>query len=81
VTGTVDFNLATGTHILNTWKCVGLRSLGTVKSLEFSLSSSDTGEFGMNTPAYFAMDFLNPPDEDSSNCFIDTVSSGWSFHP
>jgi hypothetical protein len=80
VTGTVDFNLATGTNILNTWEWVDLRSLGTVKSLEFSLSSSDTGEYGMNTPAYFAMDFLNPPDEDSSGCFIDAISSRWSPH-
>ena len=75
VTGTVDFNLATGTDIVDTWEWVDLRSLGMVKSMEFSLSSSDTGEFGMNTPAYFAMDFLNPPDEDSSGCFIDAISS------
>lgn len=79
VTGTVDCNLATGTDILNNWEWVDLRSLGTVKSLEFSLSSSDTGEFGMNTPAYFAMDFLNPPDEDSSGCFIDTISSSYKI--
>jgi hypothetical protein len=78
VTGTVDFNLATGTDIVNTWEWVDLRSLGAVKSLEFTLSSSDTGEFGMNTPAYFAMDFLNPPDEDSSGCFINAASSRWS---
>jgi hypothetical protein len=30
-----------------------------VKSLEFSLNSSDAGVFGMNTPAYFALDDLN----------------------
>jgi len=77
VTGTVDFNLATGTDIINTWEWVDLSALGTVKSLEFSLSSSDTGAFGMNTPAYFAMDFLNPPYEDSDGigCFIEAVSS------
>jgi hypothetical protein len=27
--------------------------------MEFSLSSSDVGDFGMNTPAYFALDYLN----------------------
>lgn len=80
VTGTVDFNLATGTDIVDTWEWVDLRNLGVVKSMEFSLSSSDTGEFGMNTPAYFAMDFLNPQDEDSSGCFIDAISSRWSPH-
>jgi hypothetical protein len=81
VTGTVDFNLATGTDIVDTWEWIDLRSLGTVKSLEFTLSSSDTGEFGMNTPSYFAMDFLNPPDEDSSGCFINTLFSGNNITP
>ncbi|MCV6038158.1 DUF4465 domain-containing protein, partial [Escherichia coli] len=32
--------------------------LGTVSGLQFALSSSDSGAFGMNTPAYFAMDSL-----------------------
>ena len=31
----------------------------TVYGLEFALSSSDNGTFGMNTPAYFAMDSLS----------------------
>ena len=35
---------------------MNLLSLGHVDSLQFSLSSSDTGGFGMNTPAYFCMD-------------------------
>ena len=62
-TGTVDFYLADGTNIVKTWKWLDLSSLGEVKSLEFVLSSSDTGEWGMNTPAYFCMDNLNaePP--------------------
>jgi hypothetical protein len=76
VTGTVDVYLATGTEIVDTWEWVDLTSLGSVKSLEFTLSSSDTGDYGMNTPAYFVMDFITTPDEDSSNCFIDTFSSG-----
>lgn len=79
VMGAVDYNLATGTDIVNTWEWVDLRSLGMVKSLEFTLSSSDTGEFGMNTPAYFAMDFLNPPEEDSNGCFIDAISSSYKI--
>lgn len=78
-TGTVDFYLANGTDIVNTWEWVDLSGLGTVKTLEFTLSSSDTGEFGMNTPAYFAMDYLSPPKQDGSGCFIDTISSGWLF--
>lgn len=42
--------------ILKYWKWVNLLPLGNVDSLEFNLSSSDTGQFGMNTPAYFCMD-------------------------
>jgi hypothetical protein len=65
VTGTVDFYLADFRfednvldYIVGTWQFVDLTSLGKVKSLEFSLSSSDVGDWGMNTPAYFAMDTL-----------------------
>ena len=66
-TGTVDFYLADfrfadngQDYIVDDWGYVNLASLGTVKSLEFTLSSSDVGEFGMNTPAYFAMDTVVP---------------------
>jgi len=62
-TGTVVVDLADGTNILDTWQTVGLRDLGVVKSLEFSLESSDVGDFGMNTPAYFAMDSLTAVPE------------------
>ena len=44
--------------ILKGWAWVDLRALGRVKTLEFVLSSSDVGAFGMNTPAYFAMDTI-----------------------
>ena len=33
-----------------------LSSLGSVKTLNFSMESSDVGDYGMNTPAYFCMD-------------------------
>jgi len=65
VTGTVDFYLAdyrsadnSQDYIVNTWQYVDLTSLGVVESLEFSLSSSDTGAWGMNTPGYFALDTI-----------------------
>jgi len=45
-------------YIINTWEWVDLSSLGTVSGLDFKLTSSDVGQFGMNTPAYFAMDNL-----------------------
>lgn len=62
--GAVDFRLADYTgatgSIVEDWTFVDLSSLGAnVKSLGFSLSSTDNGGFGMNTPAYFAMDDLS----------------------
>jgi Domain of unknown function (DUF4465)/PEP-CTERM motif len=66
ITGTVPFYLAdyrftdnTLDYIVSTWQSVDLSTLpGTTKSLTFDLTSSDNGEFGMNTPSYFALDSL-----------------------
>ncbi|MEX2607329.1 MAG: DUF4465 domain-containing protein [Kiritimatiellia bacterium] len=65
-TGSVDFYLAdfrfednSQDYILDDWAFVNLSSLGTVDSLSFELSSTDNGDFGMNTPNYFAMDNLD----------------------
>ena len=44
--------------ILNTWEKVDLSSLGKVQKISFSLDSSDQGDWGMNTPAYFCLDQL-----------------------
>jgi hypothetical protein len=45
-------------YILAAWTSVDLSSLGVVRGLDFALDSSDNGAFGMNTPAYFALDDL-----------------------
>ena len=59
VLGSVNFYLkAINGPIVNTWQSVGLSSLALARTLEFNLASSDTGPYGMNTPAYFAMDDL-----------------------
>ncbi len=63
VTGTKDFYLADlrdadNAYIINDWRYVDLSGLGKVKKLGFDMSSSDTGDWGMNTPAYFCMDNL-----------------------
>lgn len=42
--------------ILKTWKYVDLSSLGEVSGIYFTLDSTDIGQFGMNTPGYFAID-------------------------
>lgn len=58
--GTVDFYLADyrdgKSDIIQQWTKLDLTSLGAVNKLTFTLSSSDTGTYGMNTPAYFCMD-------------------------
>jgi len=56
--GLVNFYLAQNGSIVNTWQLVDLSSLSAAKTLTFSLTSSDNGAYGMNTPAYFAMDNL-----------------------
>ena len=62
----LDFYLADYTYvnndfdyIIDEWTLFDMRSLGAVIGLEFDLSSSDMGAWGMNTPAYFAMDNLS----------------------
>ncbi len=64
-TSSIDFYLADYRfqdhrldYIVSDWTFVDLRSLGEVQALTFAFASSDTGDFGMNTPAYFAMDNL-----------------------
>lgn len=66
--GNVEFYLAdfrfednSKDYIVSTWKWVDLTSLGAVDSLAITLSSSDVGEWGMNTPGYFAIDNFNDP--------------------
>lgn len=62
-TDSVDFYLAdyrfednSRDYIIDEWTFVDLSTLGPVDSLLFTLSSSDVGQFGMNTPAYFCID-------------------------
>ncbi len=45
-------------YILDDWESVNIEVLGIVDQLVFTLSSSDVGQFGMNTPAYFCIDDL-----------------------
>lgn len=68
----VDFYLAdyrgesASDYIVKDWTWVDLASLGSVWGLEFALSSSDVGSWGMNTPAYFAVDNLSAVPEPGS---------------
>jgi hypothetical protein len=62
VTGTVNFDLARyatdNDNPINVWTLVNLAGLGQAQSIGFTMASSDTGQFGINTPTYFAMDDL-----------------------
>jgi hypothetical protein len=67
-TGKVDFYLAdfqfeddSQDYIVNSWQFVDLTPLGEVKSLQFTLTSSDMDpDYGMNTPGYFCLDTIVP---------------------
>lgn len=48
-------------YIVNEWTYFSLSNLGSVDSIVFSLESTDTGQHGMNTPAFFCMDNFNAP--------------------
>lgn len=85
-TGTVGFYLAdyrftnnSLDYIVNEWTFVDLSALGSIDELRFSLSSSDTGTFGMNTPAYVALDNIGIVPEPSSAILLLLGCASLSF--
>ena len=68
---TVDISLASfknGALTASTgWKYVDLSALGVVEELYFTMSSTDKGQYGMNTPAYFCMDKLMVKESSTSS--------------
>lgn len=62
-TGSAEFYLAdrrgdSPPGILAGWAWFDLSALGTVDTIRFAFAGSDVGPFGLNTPAYFALDDL-----------------------
>lgn len=53
-----DFRFTTSAQdfIVDNWRYANTSALGSVDSIEYVLRSSDNGAFGMNTPAFFAID-------------------------
>ena len=45
-------------YVCNSWTEIDLSSMTDVLYMDFVLTSSDSGEYGMNTPAYFCLDNL-----------------------
>lgn len=55
-----DFRFSNNTldYISNVWTNIDLSALGFLKALVIEIASSDTGQYGINTPAYLCMDNL-----------------------
>lgn len=56
--------------LIDEWTFIDLSAFGEVDSLGFQLTSSDNGEFGMNTPAYFCIDDVQLEDLTSNTIDI-----------
>ena len=54
-TGQVTVWLARNGEIADRWINVDVTGLGTCSAMYFTMESSDTGAYGMNNPAYFAL--------------------------
>lgn len=76
-TGSVDFYLADYRfeddaldRIVSGFTTVDLSGLGSVRALEFTLQSSDSGTFGMNTPAFFVIDDIVAVPEPATSAAV-----------
>lgn len=61
-------------YIITEWKKVDLTKLGAVDSVFLHLSSSDNGQWGMNTPAFFCMDNFNYQNTAVADVAPSTIS-------
>lgn len=77
-----DFRFADNAqdYILDSWTDVDLSSFGDgVAKLSFTLASSDNGQFGMNTPAYFAIDNVTAIPEPGVAALLVTALAALSL--
>jgi len=51
-----DYRSGITPYVITSWKWVNLSKLGTVDSVAFELFTTDSGQYGPNTPMYFCMD-------------------------
>ncbi|QDU70382.1 DUF4465 domain-containing protein [Mucisphaera calidilacus] len=61
-----SYTAVDGLFILDTWQAIDLTVVGDARSIGLSFSSTDVGEFGINTPTYIALDNLQLVPEPSS---------------
>jgi hypothetical protein len=57
---------STKDYIVKDWTWVDLKALNDIDSLYMTFESSDTGQFGINTPTYFYMDNFTTRDLSST---------------
>ena len=57
-------------YLVDDWQFVDLLSLGPVDSLVFSLASSDVGDFGINTPAFYAIDDVITAEPETAPAYL-----------
>lgn len=79
-----DYTFTNNTQdfVLSTWQFVNTSNLGQVDSLKFFLRSTDNGDFGMNTPAFFAIDNFSVSKPDISTGIGSTpFFQGLSIYP
>lgn len=55
-TGEVKIDLARDGSFVEDWTTVNFTSLGAVTKVTFTMEGSDSGDWGLNSPAYFAFD-------------------------
>lgn len=76
-----DFRFADNSqdYIVDEWTWVDLSSLGNADYLEFSLTSTDVGTFGINTPTYFCVDDVTTSDMPSGthDAFASAKIKAW----
>lgn len=52
----ITVRLADGADVLANWQTFDLSALGAVSRAVFTIESNDTGDYGLNVPAYFCID-------------------------
>jgi hypothetical protein len=75
------YYLADGMDLVNTWQWIDLTSLGDVDSIGFFLESSDTGQFGMNTPGFFCIDNFTTRDIHTGTNQVAAQLRGINMYP
>jgi hypothetical protein len=68
-------------YILKTWEWVNVLPLGPVDSLQFTLTSTDNGTFGMNTPAYFCIDNFTTNEVSLGAATVPTTAKVAKVYP